>query len=88
MNIGLFTINTDQQYREFSELTGYTLLEDTLYLGQVQDGKIYACMSVGNPGDGGFLIDQDESFACTPKNGAKLWIKTVAKANTTINLAN
>ena len=87
-NIGYYKINTGKEYKTYTELTGETLEEGKLHIVQVQGGKIMAIMATETPTEGGFLVEQDEMFACTPKDGAQLYLKNVAATDVFINIAN
>ena len=80
--LGTFKINTGRTFVQFENMDGVniTLEEGKTYICQVQGGKILACMSATQP-DGGYVVESDEGFVATPKNGAKLWIKNVASTD-------
>ena len=80
--LGTFKINTGRTFIQFENMDSVdiTLEEGKTYICQVQGGKILACMSTEQP-DGGYVIENDEGFVATPKNGTKLWIKNVASTD-------
>lgn len=86
-HIGTFVVNTKLKFMKFEDIVGLSMVDNVTYICQVQGGKIIACMSDITP-DGGFLVERDEGFACTPINGKKLWIKNMASTDVYITVAD
>lgn len=87
--LGTFKINTGKEFADFETLpsVSITFEEGKTYIGQVQGGKVIIAASTDTP-DGGFLVERDEGFAFTPKNGTKLWIKNVASTDVYIIISD
>lgn len=88
-HLGTFKINTDKEFANFETLpsVSITFEEGKTYIGQVQGGKVIVASSIDTP-NGGFLVERDEGFAFTPKNGTKLWVKNVASTDVYITISD
>ena len=88
-HLGTFKVNTGKEFVDFETLpnVSITFEEGKTYIGQVQGGNVIATSSIDIP-DGGFLVERDEGFAFTPKNGTKLWVKNVASTDVHITISD
>lgn len=87
--LGTFKVNTNREFMKFENVDGVdiTFTDDTTYVCQVQGGKVLVCLTDTAPA-GGYLIEQDEGFAFTPKDGKTLWIKNVASTDVHITISD
>lgn len=88
-NLGTFRIKTDNEWQDFEELTGLTLVNDTVYL--MQTGNICAfCPKASEPEDGelGFVINFNLPFEYKHNTANTLYVKTGDRQYADVNIAD
>ena len=88
-NLGIFRIKTDNEWQDFEELTGLTLVNDTVYL--LQTGNICAfCAKASAPDSDelGFVIDFNLPFEYKHNIANTLYVKTYDRQYADVNIAD
>lgn len=88
-NLGTFRIKTDNEWEDFEELTGLTLVNDTVYL--LQTGNICAfCAKGSEPSstEQGFVIDFNLPFEYKHNIANTLYVKTYDRQYADVNIAD
>lgn len=88
-NLGSFKINTEGEWEDFETLTELTLVDETIYLLQVQNICAF-CAKASEPEatEKGFVINFNVPFEYTHDDTNTLYIKTYDRQPVEVNIAN